>query len=353
MSGFFKQKKYSGRIILFALFLYFTEIILLIWVSVSFIKNTGNNILGVSAIRIDKENVVFQAEGTFKYFYEWHANKEIVHKRTWLPTDVVANTNADGLIGDTDYVVNKPEGVFRIVAIGDSFTEGPFVKAGLTYPKLLEKMLNATSSCPGIDRYEVLNLGVGGYDIEYAAHRLETKGLKYEPDLVLWLLKDDDFIERSEINTEKSIEYSRYVMDNLGGDIEKFDIYRKYAIDIGNSGKDLAEKIHGIIVNQQMEKEAHKEYFPIQESAVARVSAITSPIIVMATFEGTNTMFKTRMKLWSKQYGNLLLYDGIPRLEPGISTFEPHDIHPNKKGYQIIAENILRELKDKKLICPN
>lgn len=353
MPGFFKQKKYSGQVVLFALFLYFTEIILLIWLSVSFIKNTGGNVLGISAMRIDKENVVFQAEGALKYFYEWYPNKEIVHKRTWLPTDVVAITNSDGLIGGTDYVINKPERVFRIVAIGDSFTEGPFVKAEFTYPKLLEKMLNATSSCPGIDRYEVLNLGVGGYDIEYAAHRLETKGLKYEPNLVLWLLKDDDFIERSEINSEKSIEYSRYVIDNLGGDIEKFDIYRKYAIDVGNSGKDLTEKIHGMIVNQQMEKEAHKEYFPIQENAVARASALTDAPIVMVTFEGTNAMFKSRMRLWSRRYGNLLLYDGIPRLEPGISTFEPHDIHPNKKGYQIVAENVLRELKDKKFTCPN
>lgn len=351
MSIVSKQNKYSKKVIVIAGFLYFVEIVFLVCLFVYLSKNKATNILGESTMRINKENIVFHKEGELEYFYEWDANQEIIHRRSWLPRDIVAVTNADGLIGGTDYLIDKPEGVFRIIAIGDSFTEGPFVEAEFTYPKLLERMLNSTSFCSDVDHYEVLNLGVGGYDIEYSAYRLETRGLKYKPDLIIWLLKDDDFIERTEVDVEKSMQYARHIMDNLGGDIEKFDSYHRYASGIDDGESDLMGKIHNMLAIQQKEEKAHIEYFPFQEKAIARISTLTTAPIVMMTFKDTNKMFKMRMKLWSMQYKNLLLYENISRLEQGIDTFAPHDGHPNRKGYKIIAEDILGELKKTKLTC--
>ena len=39
----------------------------------------------------------------------------------------------------------------------------------------------------------MLNLGLYGYDIEYAVERFRVRGQKYDPDLIIWLIKDDDF----------------------------------------------------------------------------------------------------------------------------------------------------------------
>lgn len=74
----------------------------------------------------------------------------------------------------------KPEGVFRIVVLGDSFMEAYCVVLEEAFHLQLEKRLAAAGK-----RVEVLNLGVGGYGTlqEYLALRME--GMRYDPDLVV------------------------------------------------------------------------------------------------------------------------------------------------------------------------
>lgn len=67
--------------------------------------------------------------------------------------------NAEGL-RDYEYDYQRPAGVTRILALGDSVTFGWGVKLEDTYPKVLERLLNGGESR---DRYEVLNCGVGNY----------------------------------------------------------------------------------------------------------------------------------------------------------------------------------------------
>jgi len=52
----------------------------------------------------------------------------------------------------------KPPGVLRVVALGDSFTQGYGVEEHQAWPRRLETVLDARH--PG--RYEVVNLGVPG-----------------------------------------------------------------------------------------------------------------------------------------------------------------------------------------------
>jgi len=84
---------------------------------------------------------------------------------------------------DREFALAKPAGVFRIVCVGDSVTFGQPKKPEESWPKALERLLNANASAP---RYEVLNLGVTGYNVRQVAERLRTLGLAYQPDLVLY-----------------------------------------------------------------------------------------------------------------------------------------------------------------------
>lgn len=77
---------------------------------------------------------------------------------------------------------HKPEGVFRILALGDSFTFGTGVRAEDTFAAALEARLGAGGGAP---RFEVLNLGVMGYATVNEVALLRQVGLGYEPDLVL------------------------------------------------------------------------------------------------------------------------------------------------------------------------
>src|SRR5262245_43175639 len=84
-------------------------------------------------------------------------------------------TNSRGL-RDREYSIEKPNGMTRIVVIGDSFTWGWGVGDQEIYTEILEASLK---------RAEVINLGVTAFDTSQEFRYLEVEGMKYEPDIVL------------------------------------------------------------------------------------------------------------------------------------------------------------------------
>lgn len=74
----------------------------------------------------------------------------------------------------------KPEGTFRLVCLGDSFTFGEGVRNEDTYAevaaRLLRKQGRQTDAC---------NLGVGGYNTTQSLGVLERFGFDLEPDVVV------------------------------------------------------------------------------------------------------------------------------------------------------------------------
>lgn len=90
--------------------------------------------------------------------------------------------NSHGLRGpETTY--EKPPATFRVLNLGDSIVMGWGVREENTYGRRLESMLNDGSS--GDLRFEVINAGVPGWNLENALAYLQAEGLKYEPDLIL------------------------------------------------------------------------------------------------------------------------------------------------------------------------
>lgn len=92
---------------------------------------------------------------------------------------------------DHDYPLEKPPGVKRIVVLGDSEVFSEHLQLNETLPKQLELMLNEGQ---GRARVEVLNLAVIGYTTPQETALLKTRGLAYDPDLVLlyYVLNDPD-----------------------------------------------------------------------------------------------------------------------------------------------------------------
>ena len=84
--------------------------------------------------------------------------------------------NSKGL-RDKEYDYNKPEGIKRIIVLGDSFTWGYGVEAKDRFTEILNNKLP--------DNYEVINMGVSGYGTDQELLTLEREGLKYNPDLVV------------------------------------------------------------------------------------------------------------------------------------------------------------------------
>lgn len=81
---------------------------------------------------------------------------------------------------DVEHAVKKPDGVFRILVVGDSFMEADSVELNDTFARRVEDIAHATGR-----HVEVINMGVAGYGTlqEYLVFR--DIGRLYHPDLVL------------------------------------------------------------------------------------------------------------------------------------------------------------------------
>lgn len=89
--------------------------------------------------------------------------------------DIEYKINSKGLRDDeTSY--KKPEGVYRIVLLGDSRTFGYGVPIEKHFSKILEGFFKDV---------DVINMGISGYGVDQELLQLRSEGCQYEPDLVL------------------------------------------------------------------------------------------------------------------------------------------------------------------------
>jgi lysophospholipase L1-like esterase len=94
---------------------------------------------------------------------------------------------------DTEHSFAKPEGVFRIVGVGDSFTYGQGAQFEETYLYRLEKMLNQRGG--NHPEVEIIKAGIPRYFPEAERLYLEHYGMKYKPDLILVGFLANDVID--------------------------------------------------------------------------------------------------------------------------------------------------------------
>lgn len=92
--------------------------------------------------------------------------------------------NSKGL-RDREYPYAKPENTFRILVLGDSFTEGYDVDIEHLFTEILEMELNRSSNAT---RFEVINAGTGGYSTDQEYLYFVTEGFQYQPDIVILMM---------------------------------------------------------------------------------------------------------------------------------------------------------------------
>ncbi|MDA0841973.1 MAG: hypothetical protein O3B01_27005 [Planctomycetota bacterium] len=101
---------------------------------------------------------------------------------------------------DHEYTLEKGDGVYRIMIFGDSVMHGGDMVLEKIAAKRLERMLNEQNTkdgARGIQKYEVINCAVPGYDFGQAVAALKHKGLPFKPDLAIfgYCLNDPDVVD--------------------------------------------------------------------------------------------------------------------------------------------------------------
>ena len=120
---------------------------------------------------------------TFRFIYMDH-HDGLTSGNGWKNRSVISHINRYGLRGE-NVKPKKPEGVFRILALGDSFTFGEGVADNETFVVQLEKILNAEQNTKAGCRYQTINAGVSGYNTSDEVTYLKNRWLMFEPDIVL------------------------------------------------------------------------------------------------------------------------------------------------------------------------
>ena len=149
-------------------------------------------ILGATKVsKIDKTKIILDQTGELKYYWTLEPNEQWEEQPEWLGYKVSHHVNNDGLRETKNYSIDKPDNTFRIITLGDSFTYGQHVNTDQNWTEVLENKLNKIDC--GYDKIEVINLGVGGFDVQYIVKRYQEIGVKYDPDLILWFENDTGF----------------------------------------------------------------------------------------------------------------------------------------------------------------
>ena len=95
-------------------------------------------------------------------------------------------TNSQGL-KDDEVVKNKPEGVYRVIILGDSYVEGWGAGQEEGFVEVAEAILNEEG-----EEVEVINAGVSSYTPILELEYLRAKGLSFKPDLVIVMVDPND-----------------------------------------------------------------------------------------------------------------------------------------------------------------
>ena len=126
-------------------------------------------------LRDDASRLRFQSFAPYRY--------DAIARR--VPHAVELRYNSSGFRG-AEFAPRQP-GVRRVAVLGDSFTEGQGVKEQDTYPRLLEKLLEAG---PG-GRWEVLNCGRRATDFP-ALRQVFDEVLAFDPDVLVYAMVLND-----------------------------------------------------------------------------------------------------------------------------------------------------------------
>ena len=256
---------------------------------------------------------------------------------------------------DYPYQAKKPEGVFRIAVIGDSFTFAPYMQFDDAFPKRIERYLNLNRTQTKV---EVINYGVPRYS---TSHEIKTtrQALEEGADLViLQITLNDPEIKLDwptglQLDTQsgevklahpiyrywKSLAYVRTRIENTRSHRE----YRDYFYRLFDKKENWASFSDSMrnLVNACKERNVpilaavfplfgypvddQYPFFPIHERIVKLL--------------GSLQVIHTDL---TESYRNIPL-DRLQVL-PGV------DRHPNEIAHRIAAEQILAFLKDKNLL---
>jgi len=149
---------------------------------INFSIKRKNVILGVMALICILVLIVLVGEIVLRLFFYKQINSEYGHGPGGLRFIEEIDYNSVGY-RDIEHNLTKPEGIYRIAVIGDSFTFGNGINNfSEIYPRLLQKILD---DYYGKSKFEVIIFAKPGYSTLDELEVLKNEVINYDPDLIV------------------------------------------------------------------------------------------------------------------------------------------------------------------------
>lgn len=281
------------------------------------------------ATRLSRSDYLSPRVGAFKHFYEPKPDTVINDAPDWLAARVAYTINRDALNERFDYPEDKPPGTFRIITLGDSFTFGQFVNTSQNYSERLEDRLNATARCRARTRFEVINLGVGGYDIGYAVQRFALRGVKYHPDLVIWLINPHNLSQLNDLVKIRQEELQRSMSSTERAERRRKGDYH-YAARKATQG-----------LTNELGRKAILQRQAAYLDAFSRIYG--GPLVVVSNRGLEDPESRALIEGFVRRRPNTWGFRGLSDLIKINGTLP--DQHPNAYGHSVIAAQLMEHLK--------
>lgn len=264
-------------------------------------------------------------------------------------------------IRDIEHNIVKPEGVFRILGLGDSFTYGQGAPFEDTYLYRLEKMLNAREG--NHPEIEIIKAGIPRFFPELERIFLEKYGLQYKPDLILigFLPNDvaDTFmgIDAVKVNEDgylipkEAKKFGKtgkwlYIHSHLSRII--LGKYKSFRTKINRPRFPEIYKVNGYHEKDWRKVESeYRKMIEISARANAKIAFIHIPQAI-----GDDSYPALRLSSFCSEQ-NVTFIDVLPAMQKASqyeTLYWPRDGHCNSSGYRVIAEAIYEKLIENEFI---
>lgn len=163
---------------------------------------------------------------------------------------------------DDEVSLDKPDDVFRILVLGDSFTVGANVRQDEAYPQVLERLLNENSHDL---RYEVVNTAVGGWEPFQYAQYYEHYARQFQPDLILigFFVGNDAYNQLNKVEQLSTAVFGRRVSRNAAEN--ESTPLRVFLLEHSNLARLLMQKTpHALVFTRQQCDEFTEDYLTVQ-----------------------------------------------------------------------------------------
>ena len=242
------------------------------------------------------------------------------------------STNAFGM-RDQPYAQTPAPGTHRSVLLGASSVMGWGVGDGETFEALLEQRINQDWSGRGIEHFEMLNMGIAGYQPPQQMVMMD-KALAYRPDTVFYIATGREI--------KRSVDYLVQVVGK-GTEIPYPEL-RQIVAEAGvDAGTDAAAAVKQLLPHGEAVIRAVYKHI----AGLARERGIVPVWVFLPQVpegEWQQVLPETRRAATDAGFRMIDLSGVFAGREPNDVRLAEWDAHPNVLGHQLLADKLYAEL---------